>query len=203
MHPPLIACHECDTLHRKVALPAGSVARCTRCDGVLYRHSPTRLGYYLSLVSTALIVFVMANSFPIISLELQGNVHGSTLPGAILALHALGMNLVAVLVFVTTLLVPLLQLALLLWVLLCLLWRRVPETVHVLLYWLHLLRPWGMVDVFLMAVLVALVKLQSTAEVIPGIALWAFAAMAFLMAAVAMIDPRDLWDRVSALSEPS
>lgn len=195
----LIACHECDTLHRKVALPAGSVARCSRCGGTLYRYSPARLDHYLALVLGSLIVLVIANAFPIISLELQGYRHGSTLFGTVQALHAEDMDMVALLVLMTAIVFPLLQLLLLLVVLLTL--RRGiagPELHHWLRGLLHV-RPWVMLDVFLMAVLVSLTKLAHTATIIPGVSLWAFSVLAFLMAAVAAIDPRDLWDRASVL----
>ena len=63
-------------------------------------------------------------------------------------------------------------------------------------------RPWGMVEVFMLGVLVSLVKLAHLAGIVPGIALWAFAALMFVMAAIAsVLDPRDLWARVAAARE--
>ena len=63
-------------------------------------------------------------------------------------------------------------------------------------------RPWGMVEVFMLGVLVSLVKLAHLAGIVPGIALWAFAALMFVMAAIAaVLDPRDLWARVAAVRE--
>lgn len=197
----LIACHECDTLHRKVALPAGCVARCSCCGGTLYRHSPSRLDHYLALVLGSLIVLAIANAFPIISLELQGYRHGSTLFGAVQALHAEGMDMVALLVLMTSIVFPLLELLLLLVVLLTLRRGHAGPDLHHWLRWLQHVRPWVMLDVFLMAVLVSLTKLAHTATVIPGVSLWAFAVLAFLMAAVTTIDPRDLWDRISLLEQ--
>ncbi len=64
---------------------------------------------------------------------------------------------------------------------------------------LQAVKPWGMVEVLMLGVLVSLVKLANLAGVVPGIALWSFAALMFVMAAVAAVfDPRDLWARVGA-----
>lgn len=197
----LIACHECDTLHRKVALVRGDVARCARCGGLLYRHSPSRIEHYLALVIGSLIVFILANVYPIVSLELQGYRHGSTLFGTVSALYNEGMPLVAGLVLLTAIIFPLLELLVLLVVLVALARGQSGARLHEWLRVLQHVRPWGMIDVFLMAILVALVKLAHTATVIPGVSLWAFSVLAFLMAAVAAIDPRDLWDRLEMLEQ--
>jgi paraquat-inducible protein A len=59
-----------------------------------------------------------------------------------------------------------------------------------------------MVEVFMLGVLVALVKLAHLAGIVPGIALWAFAALMFVMASIAaVLDLRDLWARVAAARE--
>jgi paraquat-inducible protein A len=67
---------------------------------------------------------------------------------------------------------------------------------------LQTVKPWGMVEVLMLGVLVSLVKLANIAGVVPGIALWSFGALMFVMAAVAAVfDPRDLWRRVAAARE--
>jgi paraquat-inducible protein A len=61
-------------------------------------------------------------------------------------------------------------------------------------------RPWGMVEVFMLGVLVSLVKLAHLAGIVPGAALGAFAVLMFVMAAIAAVfDPRDLWARLAAV----
>lgn len=59
---------------------------------------------------------------------------------------------------------------------------------------LQSLRPWGMVEVFLLGVLVATIKLSGMATVIAGPALWAFVALTVLLTVVVSFDPRGLWD---------
>ncbi|MGH7186685.1 MAG: paraquat-inducible protein A, partial [Pseudomonadota bacterium] len=61
-------------------------------------------------------------------------------------------------------------------------------------------RPWGMVEVFMLGTLVSLAKLMHIAHVVPGVAIWSFGALMFLLAAAAAsFDPHDLWARVDAL----
>lgn len=194
----LTACHECDALQRKIELPAGSSARCVRCGCVLYRHVPARSDHYLALVIASLIVMAIANAFPIVSLEMQGYRHGSTLPGAVRALYHADMTLVAVLVLATAIVFPLIQLLLMLSLLAALRRGDARPGMRHLLHGLDRVRPWIMLDVFLMAMLVALTKLAHMATIIPGVGIWAFAALAFLMAAVAGMDPRALWERLPA-----
>jgi len=63
------------------------------------------------------------------------------------------------------------------------------------------LRPWGMIEVFMLGVLVTLVKLSGVARVIPEVSLFAYGALTVLLAAVTAFDLRGLWDQVDALPE--
>ncbi|WP_199175577.1 paraquat-inducible protein A [Telmatospirillum siberiense] len=186
----LVACPECDALHRRRALRRGAKARCVRCGAVLYRHPHLHPDQLLPLVVCALLTYVIANVFPIVDLQIQGQTNSATLYGSILALWREGRELVAVLVFATTLLFPLVDLLAML-VLLLTFRRGRPAT---LWRFVEGLRPWGMIEVFMLGMLVALVKLSHLAHVLPGVALWAFAALTLLMAAILTFDPRALWD---------
>lgn len=211
MDSRFVACHECDTVHRQTMLQPGHAARCSCCGGLLYRRSRITLEHYLALVMTGLIVMVIAQGFPIMGLELQGVSHASSLFQAILSLHREGMNLVAFVVIITTTVFPLFELGLLGLILALLVvpgWRerwvgvayKYPVLdIHMLLRALLHIRPWVMLDVFMMATLVALVKLSHTATLTTGIGLWAFAVLAFLFALISGIEPRSLWEHLEAL----
>ena len=71
MQTALIACPECDVLQRGAPLPRRSVARCVRCNRVLYRPYDENLDAPLAFTLAAAILFVIANAFPIVGLELQ------------------------------------------------------------------------------------------------------------------------------------
>jgi paraquat-inducible protein A len=203
--PDLIVCEECDAVHRRPVLARAEIARCLRCGAELERDTGRRLERLLPLTLASLIMFVIANSFPIVQIELQGLTSETTLFGAVMVLNGEGMSLVAMLVLSTTILFPLMQMLVLLYLLLP--FRHDlhnPHDVHnahdahrpgvkILLRLMQIVRPWGMVEVFLLGVLVALVKLSNMAAVVPGVALWAFGALTILLTVVVSFNPRYLW----------
>jgi len=199
--PDLIICEECDAVHRRPVLGRAEVARCQRCGAELERDMGSRLQRLLPLTLASLIMFVIANSFPIVEIELQGLTGQTTLLGAVIALSQDGMSLVALLVLATTILFPLVQLLILMYLLLPKGHHVHRPGIRVLLRLMQAVRPWGMVEVFLLGVLVALVKLSNIADVLPGMALWAFAALTILLTVVVSFNPRYLW-RLLVISGP-
>ena len=200
MNAMLIACHECDLLQREAALPRGGVARCARCGAELYRSHPHSLERTMALTAGAIVLFAIANTFPIIGLKLQGQVIQTTLYNTVQTLHDQDMKSVAALVFMTTIAIPALQLLALSYLLLPLRLNRVPPYFAAVFRMLQSVRPWGMVEVFMLGVLVSLVKLAHLAGVVPGVALWSFGALMLVMAAIsAVFDPRALWAKAAAV----
>lgn len=191
-----IACPECDLLQRRPRLAPHQLARCRRCHTVVYRPSDENLDRPLSFTLAAAILFVLANAFPIVSLDLQGQSATATLFGTARALYDQQMPMLAALVFLTTILVPGLQLAAMTYLLLSLRLGHVPRRLPLALRILQAVRPWGMIEVFILGLLVSLVKLAGMAEVVPGIGLWSFAVLLFaIAAAVATFDARAIWAR--------
>ncbi|MGS0741322.1 paraquat-inducible protein A [Glaciimonas sp. GG7] len=194
--PDLIACEGCDALHQRRALALGEVAVCVRCGTELERETSRQRAHMLPLAVTGLITLIIANVFPIVEIELQGLGNQTTLFGAVLALNANGMSPVALLVLATTILFPLMQLLLLIYLLL-----PRPDAAQVpgfrwIVRAMQTLRPWGMIEVFLLGVLVAIVKLSNMATVLPGTALWAFGVLTVLLTAVISYDPRYFWQTI-------
>ena len=164
----LIACHDCDLLQRRPVSTQPGVGLCPRCGAVLLRRHGTRRNDILALAVTSAILFLIANTYPIVTLESQGQRVACTLLGAVNLLWSAGMPFVALLVLATSFLIPGVEIALLIAVLR----QRVPDTRA--LHLLEQLRPWAMLDVFVLGVLVSIRKLADMAEIIPGPALWAF-----------------------------
>ena len=201
--PDLIVCLECDAVHRRQPPGACEIARCQRCGAELERHVGSRYERLLPLTVASLIMFVIANSFPIVTIELQGLSNRTTLFGAVLTLNQDGMSPVAMLVLATTILFPLAQLLILLYLLLPSVQAAPRPGFKGLLRLMHAVRPWGMVEVFLLGVLVALVKLSHIADVVPGVALWAFAALTILLTAVFSFSPHYLWSALVVAPTPA
>ncbi|SRR6266852_3332264 len=194
----LTACHECDLLQRKPILPSGGIACCRRCKAVLFRRTPNSLDRALAYTLGAAILFIIANMFPIVGLEVQGNANATSLYGAVESIWKNDMEGVASLVFATTILIPAVEISLMLYVLVPLKFERLPRKMSAILRILQSVRPWSMTQVFILGVLVALVKLAHLAHVVPGVALWAFGGLILsLTAAVATFNTHELWNLVT------
>jgi paraquat-inducible protein A len=196
----LTACPECDCLQREVDVPAQGSAECARCGAELWRNKPASLDRTLAFMTGAAILFLVANLFPIMRLDAQGLETSSTIAGTAWALHREGMNSVALLVLVTAVLAPTLEVALMVYLLLPLRLGVVPRGLPLAFRIVSGIEPWGMVEVFMLGTLVALVKLKHIATVHPGPALYAMAGFIMLLsAAAASFEARALWQRVDEL----
>ena len=193
----LIACHHCDLLHRVQPLTHGGAAQCMRCGAVLYRRKKDSLNRTLSLTIAGLILFVVANTYPFLAMKSEGLVQETTLIAGVKELYAQNMWGLAALVLLTTFLTPFIQLSGMLYVLLPLKFNRLPWRLPFIFRFLQNIQPWGMMEVFMLGILVAIVKLAKMASIIPGIALYSFAALILVLAgAMASLDPDIVWDRL-------
>lgn len=192
----LIACHECDLLHRVTRVPPGSVARCCRCGSVLSRPKRDSLERTLALTITGLILFAVSNVFPFLSFKLQGLVQQTLLVSGIRQLHDQGLTGLAVLVAFTTIIAPAFQLVGLLYILLPLRFNRISPGLFQVFRLFRSIQPWGMMEVFMLGILVSIVKLAKMAHIVPGVAAFSFMALIFVLAAaLASLDPHEVWDR--------
>lgn len=192
----LTACEECDAVYQRVPLDVDERAFCLCCGAEIYRQTKS-LSTLLPLVVCALIVFVICNSFPIVKVDLQGNDAQTTLVGAAMTMFQANRELVGVLVLVTTFIVPLMDLLLLLYVLVNItLLKKRPQFLIPALRIIALFRTWGMIEVFLIGVLVTLVKLIAMVVVIPGVALWAFCALSVLLVYISSFKVKDIWNEI-------
>jgi len=193
----LIACHECDLIHRVDAVPEGSAARCSRCGALLYQHKPNSLERTLALTVAGLILFVVANSFPFLGFKVQAQVHETVLITGVRELYHQGMWILATVVLLTTIVLPAAQMLGLLYVLVPLSLNRIPRKLKEVFRFIQSLRPWAMMEVFMLGILVSIVKLAKMATIVPGIAAFAFMALIFVLAAsLAVLDPHAVWERI-------
>jgi paraquat-inducible protein A len=190
------ACPECDLLVDEVTgqdAPHYS-ALCPRCGALLHRHSRNSLENTLALACACLVLLVVANAFPVVGLDIQGQRIDITVIGAAIELWQNDMPVVSLLVLVTTTLTPLLEMAGLIWLVLPLIFGRRPPAFAWVFRALQAAHPWAMVEVFILGILVALVKLSHLAEVLPGPAILCFGLVMLLLTTIsAIIEPHDLW----------
>ncbi|HHJ18007.1 MAG TPA: paraquat-inducible protein A [Gammaproteobacteria bacterium] len=193
----ITACHECDALHRVPELAPGAAARCHVCGALLVRNPKGGLDRPIALYSTALILLLLANIFPFLTLEIGGRQEITTLFGASQAMYNAGMGELAVVVFLTSILAPALMMTSSLYVLLAVRFRKSLPGVRVLLSWIGHLEPWVMLDVFMLGVLVAFVKLGNMATMYTGNSLYAFMGLIVVFAAASSsFDTHLLWHKL-------
>ncbi len=193
----LVLCHDCDLPNRVGDVPEGGSARCPRCDGLLRQCIPDTLDRTLAFTLSGILLFVVANSFPFLAMVMQGNVTQTTLASGVSALFDQGRPLVAILVLATTILAPFLQLAATLYVMLPLRFGARAPAAKLVFRLLHRVQMWSMMEVFLIGILVSLTKLVEMAEIVPGIALWAFVALIPMVAATSSsLDAHWVWERI-------
>ncbi|MEN8761377.1 MAG: paraquat-inducible protein A [Thiogranum sp.] len=193
----LIACHECDTLSQIPVLAPGRAARCRCCGSVLLRNPKGGLDRAIALYSAAFILLLLANAFPFLTLEIQGRSEVTNILGASRALYNAGMGELAVVVFLTTILAPALLITSSLYVLFAVRLRQPLPALRTVLSSISQLQPWVMLDVFMLGVLVAFVKLGNMASMHVGISLFAFVGLILVSAAAtAAFEPHLLWQQI-------
>jgi paraquat-inducible protein A len=193
----LIGCPHCDLLQRLPELKPGESARCPRCNEELWRRKEDSLQRPFALTIAAAVLYVIANSVPMLGLTVLGREAFTTVFGGAAHLWHAGWESVAVLVFFTAVLAPGLQIGLMLAILIGAKRKRPRRWVGKLLKYYPSISTWSMIEVMILGVLVALIKIAELAKVIPGLALFVLGALIFLIAAIeSSFDPRAVWERV-------
>ncbi|MCO7223477.1 paraquat-inducible protein A [Pleionea sp. CnH1-48] len=188
----LMVCHHCDlVLQKPPSVPEHHRVFCPQCHHKLLSHKPNSLERTFIWTLTALVFFMPAIFLPLLHLDLFGQSPSSSVMSGILALWQQEFYSVAVVVLVTSVLAPMLQLILLSYVTYSLYFgHKLPGLVRVFKAYLEL-RHWGMLEIYLIGLLVSVIKLIDMAEVVVGIGLFSFIAllMAQIMAVFSMDAP--------------
>ncbi|NYT63622.1 paraquat-inducible protein A [Alcaligenaceae bacterium] len=190
---PVVACQHCATLHERTPIEPGALALCTCCDYVLYRRSGVSLNGWIALVVAALLVFAIANYFPVATLSLQGLTTSASLPEALWLTWQQGRPVLAIMTGMFGFWLPLTQLLFVLWALLCIKSGRLPGDFHYGMRFLHALAPWSMVPVLMLGILVAIVKFSSIANLFVGPGLWAYAVLTVMLTSLSRVTAHRLW----------
>ncbi len=190
----IIACHECDHLHYYELIPKGAKACCRYCGHLLYRHVPDSVNRSLALYITALLLLIIANAFPFLSLELGGREVENILFSGGWAMYQMGMGELGLLIFATSILFPFIVVLGMLYLLVFIRAGQYPPYAGYVYRLVNGLLPWSLVGVFMLGTLISIVKLQDLANVIFGPALFAFSVLLIIYtAARTSFDPATLW----------
>ena len=163
------------------AVPRRGSLRCVRCDAPLRRWASRDLDVPVALALAAAVMFSIANVFPVMTLEFQSLRMDATMVASVWQLHAQNETLVGMLVLVTAVLAPAALIVVLLWLLLPLRLGFSAPGFAPLFRLLTAVSAWAMVEVLMLGVVVALVKLGDMASTSAGIGLWAYGASMLLL----------------------
>lgn len=175
-----IACHDCDLLMTVPHMDENHTLICSGCGAKIFTKFKHPLDYTISFALSALILLIMANSFPFLSFETQGQIRTISLLQASNDLLPQGFVFLAILVYTFVMLLPTLYLALLLALLIPIKLGLKPYFSVDIGRLLGRFLPWVMVEVFIVGVLVALIKIIELADIIVGFSFWAYVGFAIL-----------------------
>jgi len=190
-------CHDCALLCR-VPGGTGHGARCPRCGAALHARKPRSLERTWALVIAAALCYAPANLLPIMTVTSLGKAQSDTIMSGVTYLLHHGMWPLAAIIFIASVFVPVLKLGILVLLLVSVgrgsRWRPVERT---RLYRItEAIGRWSMVDIFVVTILVALVRLGSLATIEAQAGAVFFGAVVVLtMLAAESFDPRLIWDR--------
>jgi len=199
-----ISCHSCHLLCRINFSKIGRSLVCPRCGSTLHQRKPNSLKRTWALVLAAIVLYIPANLLPVTIVISLGKAQADTIMSGVIYFISTGMWPIALIIFVASILVPMLKLVILTFLLITVqrksAWRPKDRT---RLYRItEAVGRWSMVDIYVVTILVALVNLGNLATIKAGPGAGFFAAVVVITIFAAMsFDPRLIWDAKEILDE--
>jgi paraquat-inducible protein A len=195
--PDVLSCSTCGLRQVVEPLAEDGAAECARCGSLLDAGAHAgSIRATAAFALAALVLYVPANVYPIMRMHFYGAYSETTVWDGVVGLAQHDQWFVAAIVFLASIAIPLVKLGVLLYLVAstALHGRRGLRERTRIYRFVDIVGPWAMLDVFLLAVLVALVKLGTIATILPGPGLIAFACVVvFTMLASASFDPKLMW----------
>jgi paraquat-inducible protein A len=198
----LTACHACDLLIEKQAVVSGSKTVCPRCGSTMTDPKADTVNKTLAVVISGLILWWPANFMPILTMSIVGNISDNTLMGGVVDLYRGGFYWVSLVVFVCSMLAPSVKLLLLLIVLLHIKRDHYSRFLTTLFRFYGYLDSWGILEVYIIAVLVSVTKLVDLAAIQAGFGLYCFIGLLLtsILASV-NLDKEQIWESIEQLCQ--
>ena len=195
------ACPECDLLLRSAQLKIGEKAHCPRCGFLLSRPRKQSVERTFALSIAGFILFFPANLLPMVGITILGNANTGILLSGVIALFNEGMAAVAIVVFLASIFFPLVHISLSLLISGHLYFNRSNRYLVGWMRWMHHLDEWVMLEVYMLGIIVACVKLMALAPLKFGWGLYAFIALIIITTMLTSgLDNRLFWQRIEQLS---
>ena len=192
-----IACPDCDLLQKIPELPAGGKARCSRCACTVARRMAEPIDLPLALTLTAAVVFIVANTWPLMSLSAVGRYASTTILGGAYEMWLQDEAITAVIVAFCAVIAPAGYILFMLTVLFAVRRPPAPKWVGEMLRGAEFMQAWSMNEVMMLGILVALIKIAELANVQADIGMYAMGALVLLFPAIMVsFDPDEIWQRV-------
>jgi paraquat-inducible protein A len=196
-----LACPECDLLLKQTTAIVGDKVHCPRCNYLLHRPKNESVARTFALSLTGLFLLLPANLLPIVGVKILGNSHDGTLLSGVLTLFDEGMWAISVVVFLSSMLFPMLSIILSLLISGHLYFNRKNQYLSFWLRMLQHIQEWAMLEVYLLGIIVACVKLASMAELNFGLGLTAFVLLLLVTVTLASnFDSALFWQEIGRLS---
>ena len=197
MDSSAVACPDCDLLQRVPPLPRGAKARCVRCAHVLASRPPGPRDLPLALSVAALICFFVANAWPLMDLSAVGRTTSTTIIGGAYEMWMEGEPIVGALIGFCAVLAPGTYIVFMLTLMIAARQTPPPHWAAEMLRWTHHFEMWSMLEVMMLGIMVALIKISEVAQVEAGIGMYAvFALIVLIPSILVTFDARELWSRV-------
>ena len=182
-------------------MPAGTTAKCVRCGSVLFSTKTDSIDRTLAWTIAGLVLYWVAVTSPFLAMTSGSIVQETGLLTGVEHLYSQGEVVLAGLVLLTCILIPLLQMCILLFIF-------IPLKINIRLKYsipvfrlFQQINPWSMMEIYLLGILVAIVKLAKMATIVPGLAVAAFGLLVIVLTfAISSVDRHMVWERLGGES---
>ena len=197
MRKEIISCSECDELCTISITQKAGHYKCPNCGHTLFRNIPRMVEKLYAIHISALVLFIISCSFPFLSFESIGQSSQITLTSSIINLYKDGDYLLSATLLLTIFIIPFTRIVLFLMLFAPLYYRVVPRFAPWILKTLQEINHWGMLDVFLVAIFVSIVKLLKIGTITIDTSLWSFAILIPLLAyGESIFEPHIVWEKI-------
>ena len=193
----LLSCSICESLYEISSFEDPENARCTVCGEHLHLRKPNSISRTWALLIAATLFYIPANIYPVMVVDQLGKVEAHTIIGGVIAFVHSGDYPLALLVFFASIFIPIMKIFALMFLLISVQfkWKWNPEHRDTIYKIVETIGKWSMVDVFMISILMALVKLGSIVTIVAGLGATFFALVVFLtIIAAVTFDVRLVWD---------